>query len=76
MKKPDAEISAKLWEGVRPECERTISMFINNGVKADRGKTKKETLIDVLVQITKSAYIQGLDRGYDMGFKVYGDGEE
>ena len=76
MKKPDAQISAQLWEGVRPECEGTIAMFINNGVRPDKGKTKKETLIDCLLQIAKSAYLQGLDRGYDMGHKVFGDADE
>jgi hypothetical protein len=72
MRKIDAAVAAELWNRFRGEPLRMIALFINSGVRPERGKTKKESLTEVLGEITKSAYTAGLQQGYDMGHAVFG----
>lgn len=75
MKKVADETKAKLWASVGPELVKGVELFVMRGVRREKGKTQKEVLIEVLSGIVKIAYESGLDRGYDMGAEVFGDGE-
>jgi hypothetical protein len=71
VKKVDPPVTAELWNRFRSEPLTMITMFINNGVRPERGKTKKESLIEVLGEVAKAAYVAGLQQGYDLGHAVF-----
>lgn len=75
MKTPDKKIADTLWTNVEPEVRRFCEMVIvHPGIKADKGEKKAETLCKVVLGMMEQVYKQGLDRGYDMGATVFGDG--
>lgn len=75
MKKVADQTKAALWEKVGAELEHGVRLFVQNGAKV-KGMKAKDALAYVLCDIVKIAYIAGLDRGYDMGAAVFGDGSE
>lgn len=69
MKKPDEKIRQQLWEQLSPQFEVAIDTLLTSREKRE----KKAELARGLVRV---AYLAGLDRGYDLGFVVYGDGDD
>ena len=65
----------QLWERSGPELQRAVHLFVQHGAKV-KGMKAKDALAHVLCDIVKLAYMSGLDRGYDMGAHVFGDGSE
>lgn len=72
MKRPESSTREALWEHAKPELEHAIGLCVYNGVKV-KGLKSKDALIHVLCEIAKGAYQSGLDRGYDLGARVFGD---
>ena len=64
-----------LWKQVAGEFDHGVKAFVLNGAKV-KGLKPKDALAYVLLDIVKLAYVAGLDRGYDMGHQVFGDGSE
>lgn len=71
----DKEVADKLWEGVKGSICHAIRLFVTLGVKPDRKRmprlNAKDTLIESLEEVTKTAYQSGLDHGYDMAAHVF-----
>ncbi len=64
-----------LWKGMAGEFAHGVNAFCQNGAKV-KGMKPKDALAHVMLDIVKLAYVAGLDRGYDMGAEVFGDGSE
>lgn len=72
MHTPEREIREKLWQQVEADFERAVTII---GLSASsRGKKAQESSLDALKGIVKLAYQSGLDRGFDMGYHLYGPG--
>lgn len=69
MKTPDLEIREQLYANVALHFERAARIVLESRVKP---VAKMETIRGLL----KTAYQSGLDRGYDLGYHVFGDGAD
>lgn len=69
MKKPDEKIQEKLWTQIAPEVEPAIQAALN-------GQQTKSNRAEMIRSIARICYVQGLCRGYDLGFVVFGDGDD
>jgi hypothetical protein len=69
MKTPEPEIREQLYENVALQFERAVLIILETRSNANK---KAAALYDVV----KLAYQSGLDRGYDLGSHVFGDGSD
>lgn len=69
MKKPEEMIRAKLWAQMEPHFERAVAVLLES-------KQPKAKKLQLARDIAKTAYLAGLDRGFDMGYTVFGDGSD
>lgn len=67
MKRPEEKIRKALWANVAPEFDRAIEVLLSS-------KEKKEKKLELARGMVQLAYQGGLDRGYDLGHHVFGDG--
>ena len=70
--KVDPAVMASLWERVKASLEHPVHLFVNVGIKASKGKTKKETEREVWLEVVRAAFEEGARIGYDMGMTVAG----
>lgn len=66
MKKPDPKVTEQLWKNVETEFEPVIAAVLSKGGSVEN---KRKLLREAL----STAYKGGVERGYDLGFHVFGD---
>jgi hypothetical protein len=67
-KKIEPELKDELWDNLAAHFYIAVQSIVESRKPVAE---KRETLAGIV----KLAYQSGLDRGYDMGHKVFGDGE-
>ena len=67
MKTPEPEIREQLYANVALQFERAAQVV----VEARKPTAAK---VETIQGLLKTAYQAGLDRGFDLGFHVFGDG--
>ena|SRR5688572_31914060 len=70
MHKVDSKVQEKLWIEDGDQIRWAAGALVQKGARRQRGKTSKESLDEAVQELIKIAYLGGLARGYDMGFKI------
>lgn len=68
MKTVEQENKDKLWQNVAMTFERAAWAIVE-------GRRAREKKAAALTDMLKLAYQSGVDRGYDLGWHVFGDGD-
>lgn len=66
MKRPEPNITEQLWKSVAPQFEIVIEALLAKGPRAKKLELARDSFA--------LAYKSGVERGYDLGFHVFGDG--
>ncbi len=65
------EVKAQMWDRMRPAVAEAANLFLRMGVKPDKGQSKKDALVQVMMDLLKETYEGGLEQGYEMSKFVY-----
>jgi len=69
--KVDKQVMGALWERVKESLVAPVRLFVNMGIKADKGETKKKTEYKVWMGLIEAAYKEGVAHGYTMACDVH-----
>ena len=69
MKKPDEGIAEQLWQNV---CGDGAMPMRIRALLTLKGKKREEAIM----AFCRIMYVAGVERGYDLGYHVFGDGDD
>lgn len=74
MHKVDERVAEQLWERDGDQIRFVVEQAVRGrGVPREKGQTAKQALEKAVLALVRVAYLAGLQRGYQMGARVFGD---